>query len=109
MQVDPIKPKSKAPGAKRLKLKHDKLLTILLQFCLQLQSAPLHRGAHARGLRRALEPGTARQILPATSSTRISKPRFLSKTASYDLPSNIYQPLEPGAARLLPERVMGRG
>ena len=27
MQVDPIKPKLKAPGTKRLKLKYDKLLS----------------------------------------------------------------------------------
>jgi len=45
--VDPIKPTLKAPGSKRLKLKYDEVLTILPQFCFQIQLAPLHpdRGA----------------------------------------------------------------
>ena len=33
MQVDPTKPTLKPPGTKRLKLKCDALLSILLQFC----------------------------------------------------------------------------
>jgi len=44
MQVDPMKPTLKAPGTKRLKLKYDKLLSILLQFCFQFKLAPLQRG-----------------------------------------------------------------
>ena len=46
MQVDPIKPTLNPPGTKRLKLKYDKLLSIiLLQFCFQIQLAALHQGA----------------------------------------------------------------
>ena len=44
VQVDPIKPKLKPPGNKRLELKYIHLLSILLQFCFQIQLAPLHRG-----------------------------------------------------------------
>jgi hypothetical protein len=44
VQVDPVKPTSKAPGAKRLKLKYHKLPSMLLQFCFQIQLAPLHIG-----------------------------------------------------------------
>jgi hypothetical protein len=44
VQVDPIKPTLKALGTKPLKLKYDKLLSILLQFCFQFQRAPLQRG-----------------------------------------------------------------
>ena len=33
MQADPIEPTLKVPGSKQLKQKHDKLLSILLQFC----------------------------------------------------------------------------
>ena len=44
VQVDPIKPTLKAPGLKRFKLKYDKSLSILLQFCFQIQLAPLHHG-----------------------------------------------------------------
>ena len=42
MLVDPIKPKSKPPGTKRLKLKcgHNSF-----KFCFQIQLAPLHQGA----------------------------------------------------------------
>jgi len=40
LQVDPMK----APGFKRLKLEYDKLLSILLQFCFQLQLATLQLG-----------------------------------------------------------------
>jgi len=48
VQVDPMKPKLKPPGTKRLKVKHDKSLSILLQFCFQFQLAPLQHGAHLR-------------------------------------------------------------
>jgi hypothetical protein len=41
VQVGPIKPTVKAPGTKRLKLKYDKLLSMLLQVCFQFQFAPL--------------------------------------------------------------------
>jgi len=44
VQVYPIKPKFKPPGTKRLKVKYDEVLSILLQFCFQFQLAPLHRG-----------------------------------------------------------------
>ena len=43
VQVDPVKPVWKAPGTKRLKLKHAELLLILLQFCFQFQLAPLQQ------------------------------------------------------------------
>jgi hypothetical protein len=49
-----MKPKSKPPGTQRLILKHNELLSILnqliyfasilLQFCFQVQVAPLHHG-----------------------------------------------------------------
>ena len=44
VQVDPIKPTLKAPGTKRLKLKYDKLLQMLLKFCFRFQLASLQRG-----------------------------------------------------------------
>jgi len=44
VQDDPIKPTLKAPGTKHSKLKHDHLLSILLQFRFQIQLAPLHYG-----------------------------------------------------------------
>ena len=44
MQVDPIKPTLKAPGSQRLKLKHDRMLSSLLEFCFQNQLAPLYQG-----------------------------------------------------------------
>jgi len=45
VQVDPIEPKLKAPGTQRLNLKCGKLPSILLQFCFQIQLAPLHHAA----------------------------------------------------------------
>ena len=36
------KPKSIPPGTERLKLKHDKMLSILLQFCFNFASILLH-------------------------------------------------------------------
>ena len=47
VQVDPIKPTLKPPGTKRLKLKYDKLLSMLLDFCFQIQLAALHHGRSA--------------------------------------------------------------
>jgi len=44
VQVDHIKPHLKPPGTKRLTLKYDNSLSILLQFCFQFQLAPLHDG-----------------------------------------------------------------
>ena len=44
VQADPVKPKLNPPGTKRLKLKYNELLWILLQFCFQFQLAPLHPG-----------------------------------------------------------------
>jgi len=38
VQVEPMKSTLKAPGTKRLKLKHDKLLSILHQFCFNFAS-----------------------------------------------------------------------
>ena len=52
VQVEPIKLTLEAPGIKRLKLKFDPLLSILLQFCFQIQLAPLQRGT-VRGAGRA--------------------------------------------------------
>jgi hypothetical protein len=45
LQVDLMKPISKAPSNQRLKLKYDKMLSILLQFCFQFQLALPHPGA----------------------------------------------------------------
>jgi hypothetical protein len=42
-----MKPTLKAPRIKRLKLKYDKLLSILLQFCFRIQLVPLHQGQEA--------------------------------------------------------------
>jgi hypothetical protein len=39
-----MKPTLKAPGTKRLKLKYDELLSVLLEFCFHIQLAPLHDG-----------------------------------------------------------------
>jgi hypothetical protein len=47
-QVDPIKPTLKAPGTKGLILRCNKPLSKLLQFCFQIQHAPLHHGAGHR-------------------------------------------------------------
>jgi hypothetical protein len=49
VKVEPIKPILKAPGIKRLKQKYGELLSILLQFCFQIQIAPLHHGIQAGG------------------------------------------------------------
>jgi hypothetical protein len=52
VQVHSIKPTLKVTGTKLLKLKHDKLLSILLQFCIQIQLAPLRHGQDRRALPR---------------------------------------------------------
>ena len=52
MQIEPMKPKLKAPRTKRLKLRYDDLLSNLLRLCFQIQVAPVHEGAG-----RALLPG----------------------------------------------------
>jgi len=44
VQVDSMKPKLKPPGTERLKLTYDKLLSILLQCCFQIQLAALQVG-----------------------------------------------------------------
>jgi hypothetical protein len=48
VQVEPIKPTLKAPGTQRLKLKYDDMLSILLEFCSQIQLAPLQLGLRRR-------------------------------------------------------------
>jgi hypothetical protein len=50
LQVEPITSTLKPPGMKLLRLKYDKLLSILLQFCFQIQLAPLHLGGGDRGV-----------------------------------------------------------
>jgi hypothetical protein len=52
VQADPIKPMVKAPRTKRLKPEYDSLPSILPQFCLQFQLAPLRSGR--RGVQRAV-------------------------------------------------------
>jgi len=49
VQVEPMKPKLKQPGSKRLTLKYDNLLSILLKFCFQCQLVPLHLGLASAG------------------------------------------------------------
>jgi len=64
VHVDPIKPTLKAPGTQRLKLKHDKLLSNLLQFWFQNQLAALHQGPGGGGVVGGgdQDPGTAVQL-----------------------------------------------
>jgi hypothetical protein len=45
VKVDPVNTMMKAPEIKRLKPQSDKLLSSLLQFCYQIQLAPLQRDA----------------------------------------------------------------
>ena len=49
MQVEPMEPKLKLPGAERLKLKYDKLLSISITFRFQFQLAPLYLGGGGDG------------------------------------------------------------
>ena len=44
VQVDPINPTLNAPRNKRRNYNYDKLLSILLQYCFQIQLAPLYQG-----------------------------------------------------------------
>jgi len=44
VHVDPVKPKLKPPGTTPWNLKYCELLSILLQFCFQMQPAPLRHG-----------------------------------------------------------------
>ena len=44
VQVDPMKPTLKGPGTNRSKPRYDEQLSILLQFCFQIQLVPLHQG-----------------------------------------------------------------
>ena len=74
VQVEPMKPKLKPPGTKRLKLKCDSL-TILLQFCFQFQLAPLRHGApqHRVGRRAGQHHqahGQAVQVDPITPTLK---------------------------------------
>jgi len=63
VQVDPSKPTFKAPGTKRLKLKYDELLTILLRFRFQFQLAPLQQGAIDVTAGRATTAGVAATLV----------------------------------------------
>ena len=67
MQVAAMKPTVKAPGTKRLKLKYDRLLSISLQACFQIQLAPLPRG---RGSTRLAATGRRRCTPPRRRATR---------------------------------------
>jgi hypothetical protein len=57
VQVEPLNPTLKAPRIKGLKLKCDKLLSILLKFCFQNQLAPLDSGDLTGSLRSATVDG----------------------------------------------------
>jgi len=67
-----MKSKLKAPGTKRLKLNYKEVVSTLVQFCFQIQLAPLHRGVHLQddrvrhraGGERARLPGRAVQVDP---------------------------------------------
>jgi len=75
VQVGPLKPTLKAPGTKLLKLKLDKLLSILTQFCFQIQLALLHRGSHRiagrGGARCGLEQRHGRAVQVASIKHRV--------------------------------------
>ena len=78
---------------------------LFFKFCFQFQLAPLDLGALLRGSRPARRcpagaPSGGRdyQMLLATSSTRISNPRFLDLFSHDDVAGNILQGL-PAIAR----------
>jgi len=77
VQVTPIKTVLKVPGAKQLKLKHDKLLAILLQFCFRNQLAPLQRGRRGQAADRDgagavdVQPGEAAQDEPIKPQLKV--------------------------------------
>jgi len=58
VQVDSVKPTLKPPGSLLLKLRHDGALSHLLQFCFQIQLAPLQLACPGpvRGVRRHGDP-----------------------------------------------------
>ena len=66
VQLDPMKPTVKAPGTKRLRLKYDRLLSILPQICFQIQLAPLHHGGLGVPGSRVASPTPAARRRPAT-------------------------------------------
>ena len=77
-----MKPTLTAPRTKRLKLKYDKLLTILLQFCFQLQLAPLQQGGHRRhGKAVQVEPMKSMLKAPEAKRLKLKYDKLLSKFA----------------------------
>jgi hypothetical protein len=59
VQVDPIKPTLKAPGTKRFKLTHDKLLSsFAFNFDLRRYNMVVHSGGKAGGFKNRAEEDT---------------------------------------------------
>ena len=73
MHVLHINPKLKAPGSNRLKPTYDTLLSILLQFCLQIQPAPLHHGGAADGGGYDVSGAGGRGFLSSTFQLNLSR------------------------------------
>jgi hypothetical protein len=83
VQVERMKPRLKAPGTQRFNLKYEKLLSILLQFCFQIQLAPLKHGNAYAALRRQLAAAERRvadlePALEAAEAGAYSRPFFSS-------------------------------
>jgi hypothetical protein len=83
VQIDPIKPKLKAPGPQRLKLEFDGLLS---DFAFNSTCATTPREQSSTDARGG-DANTLRAL--AVVDTRVLNPRFLNYTASYDVASNI--------------------
>jgi len=71
VQVDPIKPMSKAPGTKRLKLEFDELLS---SFALKFSLRRYTLGSDAYGSMRALEELRLQEILGRAAQVDPIKP-----------------------------------
>ena len=67
MQVDPITPKLKGPGSKRLKLKHDRLLSICYRFAFTFN---LRR--YTVALKRKMKKALGRGLYSSTFQLNLS-------------------------------------
>jgi len=76
VQVDPIKSMLKAPGTKRLKLKHDEVLP---NFCFQIQLVTLHRGCRGRVAGMGLHSSTLQLNLSPFIIDRLTLPSVSNK------------------------------
>jgi hypothetical protein len=93
VQVDPIKPTLRVPGTKHLKLKHYRSI----QFCVQIQLAPLQLGDHIGNSEDVKKVRSARYCSPRQPTH--FKPRvfvtsgILCSFEAHDVASNVWRAL----------------